>query len=253
MSDLEYNTLVLESMHELRYFNQRLKNLSEQLSKALQVDKIGEDKAISINASHSDQIRVMTEGILNLSQLFATRLDFIDVELNPNAIEQLVVQKVNLYGKFDKARKMLNALSREKKVKVHIEASSNQRRIMDAYSIIDILPYLLLDNAIKYSPEKSDVYVEIVYYDNCTQIDICSTGPFVGSDELAIITRKHYRGRNAKQVEHCVGRGLGLYFVAYIADLHDIKVSFGSDKYSYEVDNVPYSTFKVTLSIPWGN
>ncbi|HDZ3742491.1 TPA: hypothetical protein RSW73_003699, partial [Vibrio cholerae] len=127
MSNMDYNELVLESMHELRYFNQRLKNLSEQLGIALQVDKIGTEKPISMKVQQADQVRVVAEGILNLSQLFTTRLDFIDVELNPDAIEHLAIQQVNIYGKFDKARKMLNSLSREKKVKVYIEGDSNVR------------------------------------------------------------------------------------------------------------------------------
>ncbi|EJL6539208.1 sensor histidine kinase [Vibrio cholerae] len=252
MSNMDYNELVLESMHELRYFNQRLKNLSEQLGIALQVDKVGTEKPISMKVQQADQVRVVAEGILNLSQLFTTRLDFIDVELNPDAIEHLAIQQVNIYGKFDKARKMLNSLSREKKVKVYIEGDSNVRRVMDAYSIIDILPYLLLDNAIKYSPEGSDVYVEFTYYADCTNIEICSSGPFVGSDEIKDLTKKHFRGRNAKSVDSCVGRGLGLYFVDYIAGLHDITITFESEKYTYEVDGIPYSNFKVLLSVPWG-
>ncbi len=252
MTAPDYNDLVLESMHELRYFNQRLKNLSEQLSIALNVDKIGTNSPINIKSSQADQVRVVAEGILNLSQLFTTRLDFIDVELNENAIEHLPIQKVNIYGKFDKARKMLNALSREKKVKVHIEGDHLQRRVFDAYSIIDILPYLLLDNAVKYSPERSDVYVEFAYYSDSTKIEICSSGPFVGADEINKISNKNYRGRNAIKKQTCVGRGLGLYFVKYIADLHDISIKYESEKYSYEVDGIPYSTFKVTLSVPWG-
>ena len=251
MSNVDYNELVLESMHELRYFNQRLKNLAEQLSKELQAQRIGENKPINMKPLQADQVRVVAEGILNLSQLFTTRLDFIDVELNPNAIEQLSIQQVNIYGKFDKARKMLNSLSREKKVKVHIEADFNERRVIDAYSIIDILPYLLLDNAIKYSPERSDVYVEFTYYPNCTNIEISSSGPFVGTDEIKNLSRKHFRGRNALNLDNCVGRGLGLYFVDYIAELHDITINYESDKYTYEVDGVPFSNFKVELSVPW--
>jgi len=252
MSNDDYNDLVLESMHELRYFNQRLKNLSEQLSKGLQVQNIGAGKPINMKPQYADQIRVVAEGILSLSQLFTTRLDFIDVELNPHVVEQLTTEEVNVYGKFDKAIKMLNSLSREKKVKVHFRSDSNVRRVIDAYSIIDILPYLLLDNAIKYSPEGGDVYVEFSYYPDWICVEICSLGPFVGADEIKSLTRKHFRGRNALNIDGCVGRGLGLYFVDYIADLHDISVKYESEKYSYEVGGVPYSNFKVELSVPWG-
>ena len=250
MSQNEHNDLVLESMHELRYFNQQLKNFSEQLCIELHTDKVDQDKKIDMKAQQADKVRSLASSIANLSQLFTTRIDFIDVELNPNAIEQLPIQKVNIYGKFDKAKKMLIALSRKKKVKIQIKSDVKDNRIIEAYSIIDILPYLLIDNAVKYSPEGNNVEIEFVYYDDCVKIEICSEGPFVGADEIKKITDKHYRGRNALKVNDCIGRGLGLYFVKYIADLHDIDLSFKSAKYSYEIDEVPYSNFSVSLSVP---
>lgn len=250
MSKNEHNDLVLESMHELRYFNQQLKNFSEQLCIDLNADKVDQNKVIDMKSHQADKLRNLAISIANLSQLFTTRIDFIDVELNPNVIEQLPIQKVNVYGKFDKAKKMLHALSRKKKVKVQIKSDVKDSRIIDAYSIIDILPYLLLDNAVKYSPERNQVDIEFVYYDDCVQIEICSEGPFVGADEIKKLSDKHYRGRNALKIDGCVGRGLGLYFVEYIAELHDIDISYKSEKYQYEIDGVPYSNFAVSLRVP---
>ncbi|MFJ5539165.1 sensor histidine kinase [Vreelandella titanicae] len=250
MTNNEHNDLVLESMHELRYFNQQLKNFSEQLSIELRSDKVDQNKTIDMKVQQADKVRNLATNIVNLSQLFTTRIDFIDVELNPNAIEQLPIQKVNIYGKFDKAKKMLHALSRKKKVKVNIKSEVKDGRIIEAYSIIDILPYLLLDNAVKYSPEQNDVDITFVYYNDCVKIEILSEGPFVGADEIKKLAGKHYRGRNALKVDDCTGRGLGLYFVGYIAELHDIDITYKSEKYSYEVNGVPYSTFSVALSVP---
>lgn len=81
----------------------------------LHTDKVDQDKKIDMKAQQADKVRSLASVSPNLSQLFTTRIDFIDVELNPNAIEQLPIQKVNIYGKFDKAKKMLIALSKEKK------------------------------------------------------------------------------------------------------------------------------------------
>lgn len=250
MSQSEYNDLVLESMHELRYFNQQLKNFAEQLCMELHADKVDQDKIIDMKVQQADKVRNLASSIANLSQLFTTRIDFIDVELNPNAIEQLPIQEVNIYGKFYKAKKMLNALSRKKKVKIQIKSNIKDNRVIDAYSIIDILPYLLIDNAVKYSPERNDVDVDFEYYDDCVKIHISSEGPFVGADEIKKLTDKHYRGRNALKMDGCIGRGLGLYFVDYIAELHDIDITYKSDKYSYEINGIPYSNFSVSLSVP---
>ncbi|EPF7650412.1 sensor histidine kinase [Vibrio vulnificus] len=247
----KYESLVLDSMHELRYFNQRLKNLSEQASKIVKPEKVDQNSPISLNTQISDQLRTVTEGILSLSQLFTTRLDFIEVELNPNAIEQMDVDTINIYGKFDKARRMLNALSREKRVKVCLEADRDVRRTFEAYTIIDILPYLILDNAVKYSPENMEVDIVFTYFDNATEVKVSSFGPTVEQSELDKLTLKHYRGENASLMKTCVGRGLGLYFVKYICDLHGIGLDIKSDEEKMRLDGIPHSSFNVTLSVPW--
>ena len=248
----DYNKIVLDSMHELRYFNQRLKNLAESMTKQLNIHQFGQGKPLNVNADNADQIRVMAEGMLDLSQLFRTRLDFIDVELNPDAIGQMEIGSISIYGKFDKARKMLNSAARGRKVKIVIVTEEVIKREIEAYSIIDIMPYMLLDNAVKYSPERNEVNVEFQYYESCTEIKIESFGPWVSDEEIPKIIDKHYRGENALKSEKVVGRGLGLYFVKYICDLHDITIRFSSDTPSVKVGGVPYSIFTVTLSIPWG-
>ncbi len=246
----EHNSLVLDSMHELRYFNQRLKNLAEQLTKKLNIQKIGSEQSITMKAAQADEVRLISENILNLSQLFTTRLDFIDVELNPSVIEQLNISDVSIYGKFDKARKMLNSLARTKKVKINIVGDTKEKRLFNAYSIIDIMPYLILDNAVKYSPEKTEVDIEFIYYDDCIEVSVSSMGPFVPSHEISQIKNKNYRGSNALLLDNVIGRGLGLYYVNYICDLHDIKMNFSSDKYNFEMGGVPFSCFTTKLKIP---
>lgn len=242
------DTVVAESMHELRYFNQRLKNLSEQLSKSLNTDAIGNGIPININCTHADQIRIMAEGILSLSQLFTTRLDFIDIELNPSVIENLPVSEVNIFGKFDKARRMLNSQARGKKVKVRINKPDLSLPYIDAYPLIDILPYLILDNAIKYSPDKNEVGVDFELIKDSLTIKIESIGPHVAADEIRNLTQKGYRGKNAILGPEN-GTGLGLHFVKYICNIHDIKLDLNSDKVICEYDGIPHSIFTVQLTL----
>lgn len=247
--DDEYYNVVADSMHELRYFNQRLKNLSEELSKGVNTNKIGYNTPFSFSGQHADNIRGLAESILSLSQMFTTRLDFIEVELNPCILEAMPVENVNIYGKFDKSRRMLNSLTRNKKVKIKLDCD-HKLKLVQAYSIVDILPYLLLDNAVKYTPERGEVDVSIVEYKENIEVTIESFGPYVGSDELSKITEKHFRGRNAKLLDTAVGKGLGLYYCKFICDIHGYGLSFESEKWNLEVGGLPHSTFTVKLSIP---
>ena len=244
-----YNKIVVDAMHELRYFNQRLKNLSEQLSKEVKVDELGNGVPLNTNATHADQIRTISEGILSLSQLFTTRLQFIDIELSPETIQELPVISINIYGKFDKARRMLNSQARGKKVKVKFPDKDIRVKDFDAYPIIDILPYLLLDNAIKYSPDKNEVTVEFESNKDIIEINIESIGPKVEDDEVKYLTDKGYRGESSKSLSS-PGSGLGLHMVSYICDLHNIKFSLQSKEPFCEYHGIPHSIFLVKLEIP---
>ncbi|MFQ2103918.1 sensor histidine kinase [Aeromonas rivipollensis] len=245
MSNL--NQVVSESMHELRYFNQRLKNLSEQMSKELGVDKLGTQTPLQCNATHADQLRTLAESILSLSQLFTTRLSFIDIELNPHTVKELNIISTNIFGKFDKARRMLNSQARDKKVKVVFEKPDQVLPNVDAYPLIDILPYLILDNAIKYSPDKNEVTVGFIKYDYSIDIVIESIGPHVPKLEIPELFRKGYRGEHAKSTD-AGGSGIGLHFVKYICDLHNVSIELTSGESYYQYEGIPHSNFKVHLS-----
>ncbi|MEI7180398.1 ATP-binding protein [Pectobacterium carotovorum] len=247
----EYNQIISDAMHELRYFNQRLKNLIEQISKKLSADKIGKNEPINLHYQAADELRLLTEGILEISMLFTSRLDFIDCELNPEAINQLPISEFSMYGKFDKARRVLNAVSREKKVKVKINHDSNfkfKARVIKARSIIDILPYLILDNSIKYSPSEGEVNINYIEYPESANITIESIGPFIHKDEIDHITKKGYRSKNAIKLKNITGKGLGLYFAKYICDINNIKINIKSDSLNYHSDNVEMGKFNVELS-----
>lgn len=244
-----HNDIVSDAMHELRYFNQRLKNLSEQLSKEIKVDEIGNGTPLNANATHADQIRTISEGILSLSQLFTTRLHFIDIELNPEIIQDLPVVPVNIFGKFDKARRMLNSQAKGKKVKVKFAKPECIINDFEAYPIIDILPYLILDNAIKYSPDKNEVSIEFDVYKGLLEVNIESIGPYVEPEEIENLTKKRYRGKGAESLS-ITGSGLGLHFVKYICNLHNIDLTISSKNPFCEYHGVPHSVFSVKLKIP---
>lgn len=244
-----HNEMVSDAMHELRYFNQRLKNLSEQLSKEIKVDEIGSSVPLNLNATHADQVRTISEGILSLSQLFSTRLHFIDIELNPEIIQDFPVVPVNIFGKFDKARRMLNSQAKGKKVKVRLAKPENIINDVDAYPIIDILPYLILDNAIKYSPDKNEVGVEFGIYKGVLEVNVESIGPYVEPEEIQNLTEKRYRGKSAESLS-VTGSGLGLHFVKYICNLHNIDLTISSEAPLCEFHGVPHSIFSVKLNIP---
>jgi len=115
----------------------------------------------------------------------------------------------------------------------------------NAYSTFEYIPFLLLENAVKYSPPGNAVNVFFEQDRNKLEDRVNSTGPFC--DDTSIVFEKGHRGEGAKKVSD--GSGLGLYFVKTLCDIHSIDISVSSSKSdSLEVNNVPYGNFIVSLT-----
>lgn len=80
----------------------------------------------------------------------------------------------------------------------------------------------ILDNAVKYSPQKSIVSISVCTYDMFVRIDIADEGCGIPENELCNIWKRFYRGKNA---ENCSGVGIGLYLTANILSTEGGRVS----------------------------
>lgn len=100
----------------------------------------------------------------------------------------------------------------------------------------------LIDNALKYTPEKGTISVTIGKQDDkFIKISISDSGIGIPAQDLGKIFTKFFRGSNVKQVE-TDGSGLGLFIVKNIVKNH------GGDIFvSSEVDRG--TTFTITLPV----
>lgn len=73
----------------------------------------------------------------------------------------------------------------------------------------------LLDNAIKYTPAKGGVSVEVFSYEMFCRINVSDTGPGIPEAEQARVFQRFYRSAAVSQEP---GVGIGLYLVRQIAE-----------------------------------
>ncbi len=242
--------LVSESMHELRVFNDRLLTSTQNLGKSVKLTKIGENEPLTCNHIHADEIRTQIMNISHLIKLSNIRMSFIDYELNPDFFSNSTPYPVDIYGKFIANKIVLNATCRSNKVKIKMVNKPENLPLITAVSLIDILPFLILDNAVKYSPNECDVDVEFIEYKEDIEISVQSIGPHVPHKELKRLVTKGYRGANVKSSDIIKGQGIGLYFADRIAKLHDARMELSSSETLYSINNIPYAKFTVTLRLP---
>ena len=124
------------------------------------------------------------------------------------------------------------------------------------FDMIENLPYILLDNAVKYSIPGQEVSVELYIEsfpnkkDENIILTISSIGPHVDNDELAKILELGFRGKMAR-IREKGGSGIGLSLAKFIVDAHsgELEVNSAPPFMSFEGSDCSEFTVRVRLPI----
>lgn len=232
---VKHNELLSSSlngmMHEVRRFSSELSDHAEGLSKLLSTQAGG--------------TKELSETIFFTSGMLASRLAFTDIELNPAAIRLQIKIRIGIYKKFDKARYILSKRARAKQIKIIFKGNSIKE--FEAIDAFELVPFVILDNAIKYSPSGREIIISFEENSRELEVIVSSCGPQVEPSELPTIFMKGVRGRNGASAVSA-GDGLGLYLAKTLCDLTSISISATSSPISeFEMSGIAYSTFEMKL------
>ncbi|HAJ34667.1 MAG TPA: hypothetical protein DCL15_03080 [Chloroflexi bacterium] len=86
----------------------------------------------------------------------------------------------------------------------------------------------LLANAIKFSPQGSEVCIRSALHDGAWRLEVEDHGPGVEADELPLIFQRFYRGKAARRAQ-VQGAGLGLYVCKAVAEGHGGDITLTSE------------------------
>lgn len=205
------------TIHDVRKFNANIKARSEIIS-----NKKGCRK------KDMESIKKYGENIWAMSQLISTRLSEYDYLYAEAPLQCGSKYDFNFFTTFDKIRRcMIDEAKRENK-EIRVRANGNCSAIQ-AYDSIKYMPFLLIDNALKYSFNDTIIEVEIKDEDNKQTIEIKSTGVFVEDSEIENLFMRGYRGKNSSEFTES-GSGIGLYLVKEICNANNIKIEIKTKK-----------------------
>lgn len=106
-----------------------------------------------------------------------------------------------------------------------LDSGSLKTKVLgDKPSLVELF-VILLDNAIKYSPEKTKVSIDISEDKKQAQIKIIDQGIGIKATDLPHIFNRFYRADQSRCKEKCDGYGLGLSIAKRIVDLHSGEIS----------------------------
>jgi signal transduction histidine kinase len=115
----------------------------------------------------------------------------------------------------------------DKQITLSCNVGSSEDKIFgNQFSIEEVITNLLL-NAIKYTPAKGTVEVDLKDGEDCMLVEISDTGIGIPQEEQSKIFREFYRATNAREIERD-GTGLGLSIVKHILERHGGKIQVES-------------------------
>ncbi|MFJ9500086.1 sensor histidine kinase [Brevibacillus centrosporus] len=207
-----------DASHELR----------TPLSVILSSAEILQEKKESLPAFHQTVLQSMLDEIHRMRRLADDLLTLArsDVEAN----QERYFQKVGLYGLIREVAERMQIKASAKKVKIVNPAALEGVYLMGDGDSIRQLFYILLDNAVKYSEEGSEVVVDAVL-DGTNRV-VCSVrdyGNGIPKEDLPYVFERFYRADKARSRE-VEGTGLGLSIAAQIVKMHKGQISVSSSK-----------------------
>ena len=226
-------------VHELRKLNAQIKEHCDSLFSSYG-DK---DDLYQLSPDEYTKLFDRIKTLYVISTMINTRYSLYSYENNPDVLTLSSPINTNIYKKFDKCRKVLKNYQKKN---IFISFTGTSYKFFKAYPSFEMIPFLLLENAAKYSQNNTEVNVSFLPDQSSLLIKIESFSPYCSREELNKISERGFRGKNAGRTND--GSGIGLYFVKILCELHDITLSFDSDSNNIKtVNGVPYSLFTVTL------
>lgn len=193
---------ISDASHELRTPLTALHAENEIALRDPDLTKIQMRDLLKSNLEEVDKLHSLSERLLQLTNGKDMPMD--DVQLEDAAIEAM-----NRTLTAAQAKK----IAIENKVR-RATLHGNQESLTDLLSI-------LLDNAVKYSPEKSQIIMSSKIDGKYAQINVRDHGIGIKASDLPHIFDRFYRADLSRNKQQISGYGLGLSIAKKIAELHD--------------------------------
>lgn len=163
----------------------------------------------------AEQVRANLQQIIDSQQMMSLRLDIIDYESGSSA--RRPHETFSMFPKVDKVLKTFSGRMRSKNITYKIEGRSYNH--VQGPPIFDIVPFVIIENALKYSPFKSELVIRFQDEVGKSIVRFESYGPKISPKEKSRIFDRNFRGDAAAQIESS-GSGIGLYAAKTITETH---------------------------------
>lgn len=206
---------VANASHEIKTPLTAIKGFVETLLNGAIADKEKSVQFLGIIDKHVNRLSAIVQDLLLLSRIE-----------REDEIQKLIYQETNLKDIIMSSISICQSKADEKKINMEFEPFDDTILKVDQRLMEQALVNLL-DNAVKYSPEKSKISVQIETSPSTVNICVTDQGNGIPREHLPRLFERFYRVDSARS-RKLGGTGLGLSIVKHIAQAHKGKVSVES-------------------------
>ena len=203
---------IADASHELRTPITALKNfitlLQDNPGEAIEV----RNEFLAESQNQVERLEWITTNLLDLSRLDAgiSNLEFIEEDVHD--ISGAVCA-------------LFRTVANQRQIKLIVNLPENHPTLVCDRKRIEIALSNLLDNAIKFSPDESEIRFDVSGDDQTIIFRISDQGPGIPPQEQSLIFNRFYRGRHPE----IPGSGLGLSIVDSIIHAHGGTINVASE------------------------
>lgn len=210
----EQNRFITDASHELNTPLTALKTSIEVnlRDKALNTPKA--KKLLQSNLEDVNNLQLLSGELIKLSQY-------------QKANGNLFFEKVSLGKLVNQAMLKVKPLAQKKKIKLTTKVA-NVSLMCEEKSVVELF-VILLDNAVKYSNNGSEVNLRSRKYDSKVEITVEDKGIGIAKEDLPHIFDRFYRSEKSRTKQKFTGYGLGLSIAKRVVSLHKGTINVESE------------------------
>ncbi len=169
---------------------------------------------LNSNIEELDKLTKLSEDLLKLA-----RLDNVETTRMPTDISEIINLAIERVKPLAEKNKQLFKL----RVIPKIEVSADSASLTEAF-------VTLLDNAVKYSPSKSEIEVIVTKNKNTVEVKIIDNGDGIMPTDLPHIFERFYRAEQSRTKNNVNGFGIGLAIAKETVESHGGTISAVNNK-----------------------
>lgn len=180
-------------------------------------------KYLEIAYNKAEKLKVIIEDLFELTKLHQQGI-------------QLNKESISLSNLLNQLIEELMPLANEKQIEIETYIDTNHTNVWVDIGKITRVFENLIENAIKYSPEKETVYVELKSIKDHVYIAVSNPTEVISQEEIDKFFERFYRADQSRN-SNAGGSGLGLAIAKNIVELHggEIKANLKQDLICFKV------------------